>query len=98
MVSCRTHLACRTSAAIPAMRGAEALVPVKESVQPPSGMVLDWREGPLDMFPLHLLHVWTYHLIIGKCTVECFRIEGVGYSNLACAVLIIESLSSSLVC
>lgn len=50
------------------------------------------------MSPLHWLHVWTYHLIIGKCTAECIRIEGVGYGNLACAVLIIKSLSSSLVC
>lgn len=40
----------------------------------------------------------TYHLIIGKCIVECFRIEGVGYSNLPSAVLIIESLFSNLVC
>ena len=36
-----THLACRTRAATPAMMGAEALVPVKESVQLPSVVVVD---------------------------------------------------------
>ena len=36
-----THLACRTRAATPAIRGAEALVPVNESVQPPLDAVVD---------------------------------------------------------
>ena len=41
----RTHFASSTSAATPAMSGAEALVPVKESMQSPSIVVEHWARG-----------------------------------------------------
>ena len=85
-------MACRTSATTAAMRGAEALVPVKESVQSPSILVVDWERERYSLNKLHRYNTPTHQLFISIGIIKCLGVERVGDSNLGCTVLVVEGL------